>query len=124
MSTKKVETEAKENEAEEVEPKDAGLRDSIYDLSRKVLLAAVGAAALAEDEVDGFVTRLAERGEIAEKEARGLMKEIAERREKVVREKRSEFNRHHPMPATKADVDTLTAKIAELSKQIEELKKA
>jgi len=104
--------------------KEETVRESIYDLSRKVLLAAVGAAAIAQDEIDGFVNHMAERGELAEKDARSLMKEILERREKVIRERRAGFSRHHPAAATKADVDALTAKIAELSQQIEELKKS
>jgi polyhydroxyalkanoate synthesis regulator phasin len=116
----------KKNEAEDAasEKKQDTMSDSVYELSRKILLAAVGAAAIAQDEIDGFVTHLAERGELAEKESRSLMKEIMDRRNKVIREHRSEFNRHHPNAATKADVDALTAKIAELSKQIEELKKS
>jgi polyhydroxyalkanoate synthesis regulator phasin len=118
-TTNHSETEEKVNEN-----KGDSTNDSVYDLSRKVLLAAIGAAAIAQEEIDGFVTRLAERGELAEKDARGLMKEIIERRDKVIRERRSEFKHHHPTTATKADVDALTAKIAELSKQIEELKKA
>ena len=113
-----------ETEEKVAEKKEETVRESVYDLSRKVLLAAVGAAAIAQDEIDGFVNRLAERGELAEKDARGLMKEILERREKVMAERRAGFSRHHPAAATRADVDALTAKIAELSKQIEELKKA
>ena len=108
----------------ETDEKDDTIRESVYDLSRKVLLAAVGAAAIAQDEIDGFVSRLTERGELAEKDARSLMKEVIERRDKVMRERRAESNRHHPIAATKADVDALTTKIAELSKQIEELKKS
>jgi polyhydroxyalkanoate synthesis regulator phasin len=118
-TTKKVETEEVVDEK-----KEETISDSIYELSRKILLAAVGAAAIAQDEIDGFVTHLSERGELAEKDARSLMKEVLDRRNKVIRERRAEFNRHHPTAATKADVDILTTKIAELSKQIEELKKS
>ena len=119
MSAKKSENEEKVPQSEEEK-----MSASVYDLSRKILLAAVGAAAIAQDEIDGFVTHLAERGEIAEKDARGLVKEVMDRRDKVLRERRSEYQHRHPTTATKADLDTLTAKIAELSKQIEELKKA
>jgi len=118
-ANKKVDAEGKVHESDE-----ETIGTSVYDLSRKVLLAAVGAAAIAQDEIDSFVTRMAERGELAEKDAHNLMKEVLERRNKVIREHRSEFNRHHPNAATKADVEALTAKIAELSKQIEELKKS
>jgi hypothetical protein len=44
------------------------------ELSRKVLLAGVGAAVLAQDEISDFVDRLVERGEIAEQDARNLSK--------------------------------------------------
>lgn len=97
---------------------------SFYEVSRKILLAAVGAAVIAQEEIDSFVNRLAERGEIAEKDARRLAEEVVERGKKLEREKRAIFERRFPPPATRADVEALKERIAELSKQIEELKKA
>jgi polyhydroxyalkanoate synthesis regulator phasin len=94
-----------------------------YDMSRKVLLAAIGAAVIAQDEIDNFVGKLVERGEMAEKDARKLVQELIERREKLDKERREA--RQHVRPsgaATKADIEALTARIAELNKKIEELK--
>jgi len=59
----------------------------MYEVSRKLLLAAIGAVSFAQDEVDDFIDRLVERGEIAEKEGRQLMKEVMEKRA----EKRNRF---------------------------------
>ncbi len=98
------------------------VRSSLYELSRKILLAAVGAAVIAQDEVDNFVNRLVEHGEMAEKEARKLAQEILEYREKIEEEHRSE-RAHRTSGVTKADIESLNAKIAELNKKIEELKK-
>ncbi len=47
-------------------------RSPLYEISRKILLAAIGAAVIAQDEVESFVNRLVEHGEIAEKEARQI----------------------------------------------------
>src|SRR3989304_6244633 len=57
-----------------------------FRISRRVLLAAVGAAALAQDEIEEFINRLVERGEIAEMDGRKLMQEIVQHR-KAKREK-------------------------------------
>ena len=51
-----------------------------FHTARKVLLASIGAAALAQDEVEDFINRLIERGEIAEKDGRCLMHEVMEKR--------------------------------------------
>lgn len=110
------ENESKENEKNETE------RSSFYELSRKVLLAAVGAAALAQDESDHFISRLVERGEIAEKDAHRLMKEMMERREKILREKRAEWESKRTAYATRDEIDELTQRIAELNKKLDELK--
>jgi polyhydroxyalkanoate synthesis regulator phasin len=99
------------------------LRSRFYEISRKILLAAFGAAAIAQDELEGFVNRLVERGEIAEKDARSLLKEIMERREKVSQERKANREREQRAAATKADIETLSARVAELTRQLEELKK-
>lgn len=97
-------------------------RSPLYEVSRKVLLAAVGAAVIAQDEIENFVERLVEHGEMAEKEARKLAQEVLERREKLERERRMERERRVG-GVTKADIEALNVKIAELNKKIEELKK-
>jgi polyhydroxyalkanoate synthesis regulator phasin len=97
-------------------------RTVFHDLSHKVMLAAIGAAAIASDEISGFVSRLAERGEIAEDDARKLIREVLERREKLEEEQKLEQERQHAA-ISKREIDALNARIAELNKKIEELKK-
>ena len=104
------------------------VRGTIYDATRTILLAAVGAAALAQDEMNSFVDRLVERGELAEVDARKLVREMMDRREKMEgervarRQKRAAANQPAPQSAP-ADIEALTARVAELTRQIEELKR-
>jgi len=106
------------------ETKDKKVRRPLYEATRMVLMAAVGAASLAQDEMDGFVDRLVERGEMAETDARKLVREVLERREKVDLERKLRGKKSAAEPAaTKADVEALGARITELMRQIEELKK-
>ena len=105
------------------QPDEPVKRTIFYDLSRKILLAAIGAAAVASDEISGYVAKLAERGEIAENDARKLIREVLEQREKLEEEQKVEQDRS-PAAPDKAQIDALNARIAELSKRIEELKKA
>ncbi len=100
-------------------------RGALYDATRMIMLAAVGAASLAQEEMTGFVDRLVERGEMAEADARKLVREIMDRREKIERERHTQEQKANGSAvATKADVEALTARIAELTRQIEEMKKS
>jgi poly(hydroxyalkanoate) granule-associated protein len=97
--------------------------------ARKVLLAGIGAVALAQDEIEDFVNRLVERGEIAEKDGRKLVREVMDRRKKetdkaedVVSKRVEEILDRMNVP-TKADIEALGDKIALLSKKVDELKK-
>lgn len=101
----------------------------MYQASRKVLLAAMGAAALAQEELEDFVNRLVERGEIAEQEGRGLLQEMRDRRKKRMQKFETEAGKRlsqllerMDLP-TKKDVDTLSDKIAALSRKVDELNK-
>jgi polyhydroxyalkanoate synthesis regulator phasin len=98
-------------------------RGRLYDATRTILLAAVGAASLAQDELTIFIDRLVERGEMAESDARKLVREIIDRREKLERERRRDEQKGGAAAATKADIEALTARVAELTRQIEDLKK-
>ena len=120
--SKRVEEEMKGEALGEEGGKKETIVSSIYDITRKILLAGVGAAAIAQDEVDSFVGRLADRGEIAEKDARRLVKEVLDKREKMESDKRTERDAKHPPAATKADIEALAARVGELSKKIDELK--
>jgi polyhydroxyalkanoate synthesis regulator phasin len=116
---------AKIAEIEEIEEMEDE-RSKLFELARKVVLAAIGAAALAQDEAEDFVNRLVERGEIAEKDARKLIREVSEkRRKKVEREldKRLENILDHMDVPSKADIDALGTKITALTHKVEGLKK-
>jgi polyhydroxyalkanoate synthesis regulator phasin len=114
--------------AEQVHEEAKGRPTPLLDIARKVLLAGVGAAALAGDEIEDFVNRLVERGEIAERDGRKLVKDVLERRKEGTRfEERIDRQIEHFVSRlnvpTKADVDALSSRIAELSKKIDTLKK-
>lgn len=100
----------------------------LFDAARRVVLAAIGAVALASDEVENFVNKLVERGEIAEKDARKLMKEVTEKTEKQMKpaekeiDKRLEEMRNTLNIPTKHDIDALSNKVAELTAKVEALK--
>jgi polyhydroxyalkanoate synthesis regulator phasin len=103
------------------------VRGSLYETTRLVLLAGVGALSLAQDEVNNFLDRLVERGEMAEADARKLVREVMEKREKLEHERRQnirEVRQNAPADraATRADIESLNARIAELTRQIEELR--
>lgn len=100
----------------------------LLDMARRVLLASIGAVALAADEIEDFVDRLVERGEIAEKDGRKLVKDVLERRramgpldEKLDEQIERVVNRLN-IP-TKSDVQDLSSRMAELSQKIDELEK-
>jgi len=116
---KKIDVEVAE--VKEVEEK--GKLSGILEISRKMLMAAIGAAVVAEEEITCFVDRLVERGEIAEQDARRLISDVLEKREKIARDKIAEIRSKRPITvATKTDIEALNEKIAELSKKIEEIK--
>jgi len=110
-----------------VDPIDEG-RNPVLDAARKVLLAGIGAVSLAQDEIEEFVNKLIERGEIAEKDGRSLMEDINQRRKTRMKKVEDRFetriNRmleRMDIP-TRADVDGLNARIAELTRKIDDLK--
>jgi polyhydroxyalkanoate synthesis regulator phasin len=112
-------------QTEKSEPKT--VRGSLYETTRLILLASVGVLSLAQEEVNNFLDRLVERGEMAEADARKLAREVVEKREKLEKERREHRSASRradqPAVATRADIDALTARIAELTRQIEELRK-
>ncbi|RMG91923.1 MAG: poly(hydroxyalkanoate) granule-associated protein [Chloroflexi bacterium] len=100
---------------------------------RRVLLAGVGAVALAQEEIEDFVNKLVERGEIAEKDGRKLLNDIMEKRRQKAEESRQsvaeELDRRlesllaRMNVPTRRDIESLSEKINELSKKVDELKK-
>ena len=89
------------------------------------MLAGIGAASLAQEEAETFINKLIEKGEIAEKEGRDLTKDLREKRRQRMHEhldnRVAEIVERMKIP-TKADMDQLREKIAELSKKVDSLK--
>jgi poly(hydroxyalkanoate) granule-associated protein len=118
----KVEVKVEEG-AEEME------RNPLFDAARKVLLASIGAVALAQEELEDFVNRLVERGEIAEKDGKKLIRETMETRKKEAQKAEDELDKRvedlldRMNVPTKSDIEALSAKISALTKKVEELKK-
>jgi polyhydroxyalkanoate synthesis regulator phasin len=115
----KVEEGGTEEEAE---------RNPLFGMTRKILLASMGAVALAQEEMESFVEKLVERGELAEQEGRDLLHDVMERRRKEVRRAEVELETQVEEALdrlnvpTKSDIEMLSAKIAALSRKIDELK--
>lgn len=119
-------TKKKIAELDEIAEMEEEARSRFFETARKVLLAGIGAVALAQDEAEDFVNRLVERGEIAEKDARKLMKEVTEKRTKRAEkelDKRVEDLLERLNVPSKGDIEQLTHKINTLTHKIDELKK-
>ena len=121
----------KEPEVVEVSEEGVDVEEpSILESLRRVLLASVGVVALTIEEIGELVDKLVERGEIAEQEGKKLVIEIKEKRKKKTGEAEDlASSRMHELMdkmdiPTKSDIDALSAKIATLSKKVDELKKA
>ena len=125
---------------------------------RKVVLAGVGAIASAQEsaekqvnsfvkDVEAFVNKLVERGEIADKEGRELITEVVEKRKAAAEEVTAKLSKRMDSAIstgskqaestvsgrfdkvinrfnvpTKRDLDTLTKKIAALANKVDQLK--
>ena len=109
------------------EQKDHKKSGAMYEVARRILLAALGAAALAQDEREDFVNRLVDRGELAEKDGKKLMREIIEKRKEkrtsleAEMKKRLHAATEHLDVPSKNDIAELSVKIAELTRKVEEL---
>lgn len=122
MATKAKEAaKAPEEAAKEPNP--------LLDAVRKVLLASIGAVALAQDEMEDFVDKLVERGELAEKEGKDLLRDVMQRRKKDAKKAEEEVDKRMSelvdrlkIPS-KADIDSLSTQIDGLSKKVDELSK-
>ena len=120
---------------------------------RKVFLASIGAAKIAQEEVTGFVTdtenylnkivedteafvnKLVDKGAIAETDGKQLISDMVEKRKSVVEESRSKVNINIDLDGrvegvlaklnipTKGDIDELSKKIGQLSRKVDNLRK-
>jgi poly(hydroxyalkanoate) granule-associated protein len=103
---------------------------SFYDVMRRMMLAGIGAIALKHDEVEEFIDKLVERGELAKNDAEELRNEMKERRKKYFHGEEShlhnrmqDFLNRLEVP-TKEDINLLNKKMTELEKKIDKLTKA
>jgi poly(hydroxyalkanoate) granule-associated protein len=119
----------KSKPASEVPPIEEA-QSSLMDSLRRVMLASIGAMALTRDELQMFIDKLIERGEVAEEEGKKLMNELMEKRKKKTDEAQDmavqrvqEVLDQMNIP-TRADINALGEKITSLSKKIDELKKS
>ncbi len=103
-------------------------RGSLVDATRRLMLASIGAVAMAQDEMQAFVDRLVERGQIAEEDGKRLLGDVMERRRDQGRRAEEELERRLQTVLatmnvpTRADIEILSAKITELSRKVDELK--
>ncbi len=97
---------------------------------KRLILAGIGAMALTKDEVDEFLDKLVERGEIAEKDARSIFKEaVARQREKAeevggrlkLEEKIEEALDRMNLPR-KEDLEEIKTRIGELSRKLDTIR--
>jgi poly(hydroxyalkanoate) granule-associated protein len=122
---KKKEDQAAEIEAEVAEEME---RNPVLGMAHKVLLAGIGAVALTQEEVEKFVGKLVERGEIAEQDGKKLVGDVMEKRKQEAKKAEGELDKRledlldRMNVPTKTDIDALSAKITELSKKVDELK--
>ena len=122
---KAVEAQVAEAEKAESNP--------LVDTVHRVLLAGIGAVALAKEDIEDLVGKLVERGEIAEADGRKMMKDVMDRRKKQageqtkkaedVLDKRVEDVMSRMNIPTKDEIEALSAKITALTKKVDELKK-
>lgn len=103
---------------------------NLFSLARKVMLATVGAVALAQEEAESFIQKLVERGEIAEQDGRKLINDLKEKRKAKAQEIDDELDQRvtevleRMNVPTKSDIDELSVKITVLTEKIDELKDA
>jgi poly(hydroxyalkanoate) granule-associated protein len=115
----------KKSEGTDTSPE--GERRPLLGLVHKVLLAAIGAVALAQEELEEFVNKLVERGEIAEKDGKALIRDMRERRQQQAAEAQKRMDgqievilQRLNLP-TQGDIEQVSAKIAELDARLDEL---
>jgi poly(hydroxyalkanoate) granule-associated protein len=110
----------------------------LLEATHKILLAGVGAMAVAQEAMMDCMARFVERGEIVEQDARQMLsgtmanrkhqvRKVVDRRKKTPQDSDAELEaevqgmldrRNIP---SKGDIDALSAKITELTKKVDEL---
>jgi len=113
----------KEEVVNQEEKKVSPLLDSL----RKVVLASIGAVAVAQEEAEDLINKLVERGEIAREEGRKLVDDMtAKRREKVEAQfdARVESALERMNVPTKTDLKAVEKKLDQLNQKLDKLVKS
>lgn len=101
--------------------KEAG--KSVAGMLRRVFLASIGAAVVAEEELVSLINRLVERGEIAENDAKEMIKEILDKRQKEAQETIEKIRHTNTVKvATQGDIEVLQQKIDALTAKLDAMK--
>src|SRR5512135_746610 len=85
----------------------------LTELLRKTLLATLGAAVIAQEEIETLINKLVERGEIAQKDGQKLMHEMMDKRKSRTKQVEDEVNKNikdvleRMNIPTKSDIDSL-----------------
>ena len=120
-----------ENVVEQIKPEVENATETVAEEHNKlqeamhrIMLAAVGTVGLVQDELEHFVNKAVERGEIAEKEARKTVRDVSDKRKDAGKEvdKRFEDMLVKMNIPTKNDITALNDKIADLTNKVESLK--
>jgi len=98
--------------------------NKLQEAMHRIMLAAVGTVGLVQDELEHFVNKAVERGEIAEKDARKTVRVVGDKRKGAGKEvdKRFEDMLVKMNIPTKNDLTALNDKIADLTNKVESLK--
>ncbi|MCL4804120.1 MAG: phasin family protein [Anaerolineae bacterium] len=98
---------------------------------RRVLMAGIGAVALTQEQIEDFVNKLVERGEIADGDARKLISDVSEKRKRILTDQRKKAEGELDKSIegilsrmnipTKGEIDSLSRKIVDLSDKVDEL---
>ena len=117
------------NKTKGKEPAPEKERSPMFEGVRRVLLAGMGGMALTMDEVQDFVDKMVERGELAEKDGRKIVREVMEKRKKKAGEAQGKVNKRvreildRMDISTKADIESLSQAVDALSKKVDEMMK-
>jgi len=101
----------------------------MLEITRKLLLASVGAVELTKEKVEGIIQELIKKGEVAKEEGMGLIEEILRRKEesKKALENKIETEITKVMEKlnipTKKEIQKLREKIEILTKNIDKITK-
>ncbi len=114
---------------EDKEPTSGKEHGTMFEGVRRVLLAGIGLMALTMDEVEEFVDKMVERGELAEKDGKKIVHEVMEKRKKEAEETQKKVNRRvreildRMDISTHSDIVALSKAVEELSKRVDEMTK-